>query len=467
MGEKRLQRVQGGLAYVTLAVVLLSVLLLGGYSPIAWSLLSIAVVVIFAGQVCLAAVTRVPLAVERLVLPGLLFLAVMGWGWVQTWGGVPDPYAHPLWALVPEAPAAISADPGQGRHAVMRLLVYAMIFLVILWASVDGRRAARLLKAIAIFSTLLAAYGLFAFDTGENVLLGDASARGLVTATFVNRNHYATYAVFGALANLAAYLHVSRWQADSTRGRLEGFFSGAWIYALGLVLCIGAVSLTQSRAGGVAGLVGLATFLLAWRRGRGGWWETVMALLLLAVLVFVAFTSATGLTARLLATGGEDARFTVYPAIVAAIAERPLLGHGLGAFEDAFRPYVPAEVSALEWTFAHNTYLELAFGLGLVGAGAFLASLGLIVLRIHRGARTRRNDRVYACLGLGCAAAAGFHAVFDFSLQMPSVAALFAVILGLAYAQSFSSAEIGAVREGRRRKGAREAGPAPAGLASR
>jgi O-antigen ligase len=284
-----------------------------------------------------------------------------------------------------------------------------------------------------------------------------------VTATFVNRNHYATYAVFGALANLAAYLHVSRWQADSARGRIEGFFSGAWIYALGLVLCIGAVSLTQSRAGGIAGLVGLAAFLLAWRRGRASWWETVMLLLLLAVLVFVAFTSATGLTARLLGTGGEDARFTVYPAIVGGIADRPLLGHGLGAFEDAFRVYVPEEISGLEWTFAHNTYLELAFGLGLVGAGAFLAAIGFIAFRILRGARIRRNDRVYACLGLGCAAAAGFHAVFDFSLQMPAVAALFAVILGLAYAQSFSSAEIAAARDGQPRK----ADPARSGLATR
>jgi hypothetical protein len=53
--------------------------------------------------------------------------------------------------------------------------------------------------------------------------------------------------------------------------------------------------------------------------------------------------------------------------------------------------------------------------------------------------------------------------VFDFSLQMPAVAALFAVILGLAYAQSFSSAEIWSVRDSRPRK----ADPARSGLAPR
>jgi O-antigen ligase len=335
-----------------------------------------------------------------------------------------------------------------------------MIFVITVWASVDARRATRLLKAIAVFSTLIAAYGLFAFDTGVNLFLGDAVRPGAVTATFINRNHYATYAIFGALANLAAYLHVSQGQADTPRGRIEGFFAGAWVYALGLLLCIGAASLTQSRAGGVAGLIGLAAFLLAWRQRRATAWETAMLMLPLAFLVFVAVTSGSALTQRLLSTSAEDARFSVFPAVVEAISDRPLLGHGLGAFEEAFRPYLPQDASEFDWNFAHNTYLELAFGLGLVGATAFFAVLLAIVLRIYRGARRRHNNRVYACLGLGCAAAAGFHAIFDFSLQMPAVAALFAVILGLAYAQSFTSAELASGREGASWGAARRTKPA-------
>jgi O-antigen ligase len=213
----------------------------------------------------------------------------------------------------------------------------------------------------------------------------------------------------------------------------------------------------------VAGAIGLATFLLAWRRDRAGRWEALMLMPLLAMIVFVAVTSARGLGARLLATSGEDARFSVYPAVVDAIGDRPLLGHGLGAFEEAFRPYVPPDAAGAEWAFAHNTFLEVAFGLGLPAAGVFYAAIALIVLRIFRGARTRRRERVYTCFALGCAAAAAFHSVFDFSLQIPAVAALFAAILGLGYAQSFTYEELVASKEGdaRPRHSAGRPGPSP------
>ncbi|MEE4188158.1 MAG: hypothetical protein V2I76_06890, partial [Roseobacter sp.] len=54
----------------------------------------------------------------------------------------------------------------------------------------------------------------------------------------------------------------------------------------------------------------------------------------------------------------------------------------------------------------------------------------------------RRKNRAFSCFALGCVGIAALHSVFDFSLQMPAVAALFAAALGLGYAQSFTNAEI-------------------------
>lgn len=366
-------------------------------------------------------------------------------------GGVSETFSHPLWRYVPDALPSISADPGQGRHAVMRLLCYGMIFVTMVWTCSSETRAKGVLVTIAVFSSVLAGYGLYAALVGENFYLGDLANSGRVKATFVNRNNYATYAIFGALANLAAYLQGASRLRDGVRGRLEGFFAGGWVFALGALICIGAVSLTQSRAGGMAGLIGLWVFLAAWR-GRRRQWDPIMLLLIATVLVFVAMTSATGLIERLLATDGEGARFAVYPAIVQAIEDRPVLGHGLGSFHDVFRLYVPQEVASLEWRRAHSTYLELGFALGLPATAAWFVALGLIVWRIRQGTVQRKNNRAFACCALGCVAAAAFHSVFDFSLQMPANAALFAAMLGLGFAQSFTSRAIKAAKPMPRRR---------------
>ncbi len=89
----------------------------------------------------------------------------------------------------------------------------------------------------------------------------------------------------------------------------------------------------------------------------------------------------------------------------------------------------------------HNSYLENAYELGLPAAVSFYLALLLIILVIARGARVRRNNRIITRVTLSCAVAAALHSGFDFSLQVPAIASLFAFILGIGYAQSFSRAE--------------------------
>lgn len=440
MRQEKFSALFGILGLMSLIMVLLSALALGANRPVSWSLLSIGVCGLFALHALLNFTIPTPLAAKRAIFPGLLFIAAVIWGWVQSTPGLVAEFAHPVWSVVPDAQSAISADPGQGRHAVMRLSCYAMIFVMMLWTCSDTYRAGVVLKIIAISSSVLAGYGLYSFATGENLILDDLTRDGIVQASFVNRNNYATYAAFGVLANLAVYLRLMSKQGSTNR-KLEAFFTRGWIFAVGLLLCLGALSLTQSRAGGMAALFGLVVFLLAWRRDRRNW-DPIMLLVLLAVLIFIGATSATGLLERLISTDATEGRFAVYPAILAAIQDRPLLGHGIGAFHEAFRPYIPPEAAFGEWVRAHSTYLELAFGLGIPAAAAVLLAQALISWQIWRGTVIRRNDRVFSCFALGCIATAALHSGFDFSLQMPATAALFAVILALGFAQSFTSAQV-------------------------
>ncbi len=449
MKSNLVHRTQNILGLVTLSLVLLSSLALGANRPVSWSLLAIAVTLLFALQVILAYWQPVPTVLRKLLLPGLLILASILWAFVQVLPGIPAAFAHPVWLYAQEAPAFISADPGQGRHAVMRMMCYVMVFLIVLWSCVRTENAWRALCIVAIFSTLLAGFGLFAFATGDNIILTEATAGGIVQASFINRNNYATYAAFGVLANLACFLAMTEHSANGLRNRLEMFFRGSWLFALGALVCIGAVSLTQSRAGAAAGLIGLAVFIIAFRSGRTGS-DRALLVTLAATLAFIGATSATGLLERIISTDAADGRFIVYPRIWQAIFDRPFLGHGAGTFLDAFRPYVPSEAAFGEWVFAHSTHLELLFGLGIPAALALYSGFFLIGVRLWYGARRRRNNRVYTCFALGCMTTAAVHSCFDFSLQMPATAALFAACLAMGIAQSLTFKERAAAKIDRR-----------------
>lgn len=445
--RKPLPWFQAVLGWGVLVTVLLFSLAWGANRPVSWISMSVIVAVLFAGQATFGFISTAPLQIKKLTLPAALYCSVLIWAFLQLLPIAPDALAHPTWAFAPDAIASLSVDPGQGRLMLVRLIAYPMVFWIIVWSAVSREQAALFLKAIALWSTGLATFGLYAWWVGENAILGeDFTSTTVVQASFINRNNYATYAVFGALANIAAYLHVASnapvardWQGK-LRNALENFFGGAWLYGLGAIICIGAVSLTQSRAGAAAGIVGLAVLIASWR-GGGRRWDPWLMVPLLAIVLFVVMTSATGLTKRLLAADAEEGRFLVYPGILEGILDRPLVGHGIGSFHDAFRTFTPFEAAFGEWVRAHSSYLENGFELGLPAAALFYLSIGLVGWQLHNGCVERRQDRAFACCALACLAAAAFHSVFDFSLQMPATAAMFSAILGIGWAQSFTRRE--------------------------
>ena len=73
-----------------------------------------------------------------------------------------------------------------------------------------------------------------------------------------------------------------------------------------------------------------------------------------------------------------------------------------------------------------------------VAVGA-LSAIALIALRCLRGSITRQRDAYYPAAGFAIAVFAGIHSLVDFTLQVPAVAATFALLLGTCCAQSWSS----------------------------
>jgi len=437
-----LDRLLTFLTWVLLAIVLVSAIALGANRPVSWSLLAIFVGLTFSAHLVLDMWKGLSPGVGRITFVAVLYLGVLVWAYIQTLPGLPEALHHPVWGLVESNRAAISADPIRGHHHVMRLLCYAMIFWIGMRAAEDVYRAYDILKVIAMFSTLLAVYGFYALMTNNNVILGDLDNGRTLVSTFVNRNSYATYAIIGLLANLACYLHfldneMYGSSRSGLRNFLENFFGGSWKYAIGILICFAAIAMTQSRAGAAASIIGLLAFFITYRvKGKSTNW--LMLSVLVALFGFVAFTLTSDLMERLMVSSEENLRFAIYPYVLDGVLDRPLLGHGLGSFLDAFRLYIPQDAAAGEWDMAHNAFLENYFELGIPAATAFYLILAMITWRMWRGTKERSREREFTCLAFAMIIATAFHSMFDFSLQMPATAALFAFLLGMGWTQSFS-----------------------------
>lgn len=449
MRENRLLSLQTIVGFATLILVLLSALALGANRPVAWSLLAFAILPLFTLQTLRALIVPLPHPLSGLLIPGLLYVCILVWASIQLTPGPSPSWIHPFWEAVPGAQGAISADPALGRQGIVRLALYGMIFLIAATTFSRADAAHFGLRVFAIWSSLLALFGFYVMLVGSNPIVITDNGN-IMHASFVNRNSYATYAAFGALANIGVYLTVvEQGSLPSTRHRwrnmIESFFGGGWVYGLGAVLCLAAVALTASRAGAISTLVGVLAFGLAWssknrldndQRTIG---SSIALFVSMALLIgFVAYASSGTLIGRLLSDTSEEMRFVVFPQILELTLERPLLGHGLGSFQSVFRQAVPFEAGIAEWDLAHSSYLENAFELGLPAAAALYLALALIGARILRGVRTRRRDRVYSCVAFACFVVAVVHASVDFSLQMPAIAGIFAILCGMGWSQSYS-----------------------------
>src|SRR6185437_8079763 len=147
------------------------------------------------------------------------------------------------------------------------------------------------------------------------------------------------------------------------------------------------------------------------------------------------------LTANLDERGLADAdRMSVYTLTLRSILDAPLRGFGYGTFRDVFPLYRDRSISVLGvWAQAHDTYLEVLQGLGIVFGAMLIGAVALLAIRCAKGALRRRQDAIVPQVAASVACLVGVHALVDFSLQMQAVGLTFMAVLGTGVAQADSS----------------------------
>ncbi|WP_416899851.1 MAG: O-antigen ligase family protein [Minwuia sp.] len=216
---------------------------------------------------------------------------------------------------------------------------------------------------------------------------------------------------------------------------------GGVLCLVALVILGAALVLTKSRAGLVSTGAGLAVVLWAWfyRRRRLPGLPVLLGGAAIATAVML-FAAGGGTFERKSEEDGASlsGRPWLFQRTLSAVADRPVIGHGGGAFESYFQGYKNAEFGGVySISKAHNSYLEFAADAGLPALVLLLALYAFVLLSCFAGIRARRQDAGYPGMALAAAGLVGLHALVDFSVQIPAVAAVFALILGVGYSQAF------------------------------
>jgi len=442
-----------GVMLVTL--LLLVALPLGSNRDWAWGPLAIAVaaIAIVQGGSLFRQRYRTGIRYLPLVPAALAFVAVVIWAVLQ----VETPaFFFADNAIVDQAysslglasPARIALRNDQVATCIMRWLLYALTFWIVIEEAQDDQRARRLLVAIAISGVAITLYGLLAEMAAS--LKGDLAmllpkAGDDFSATFVNRNNYATYVGLCALTVIALVRLDLSSSSSSRRGEpfrlkvrrvLLQLGGRLGVYAALLIVLLGGLFLSASRAGLLSFLLG---FITIWALGRR---RSLIALAVSAVLLglFMALPGGSEVVERSVAllNGRGGDRAALYALDLQAIMLRPWTGWGVGSFDALYPVLQPPSLVPL-FDKAHNTYLELAMDLGIPFGILLPLAILWIVARCAIGVAERSRNREMPALAVSAAVLVGVHSLFDFSVQIPAVAVIFLAILGVGWTQSWSS----------------------------
>jgi O-antigen ligase len=404
-----------------------------------------------------------PVAIRHLKVPAALFGAAVLWILIQNATWTPAWSHHPIWQMAADAldkpiDGSISVNRDLTTLALLRLITAASVFWIAIQLCRDASRADFLLWSVAAIGCAYAAYGLFAFALTPGRVLWFENRylqHVFVTSTFINPNSFVAYAGIGFIAICGLILRLYRHEfasvGGSSRFRMATFIEvtgrkGAALLGGASVILV-ALLMSGSRGGIVSTILGLlvlgALTLKPRQRRFAEQRQAIIAFIAFgALLVAAAFLAFGDVAVGKIAQQGfrDESRLAVYTIAMRSIVGAPLLGYGYGTFADVFPMFRDQSVGTSGmWQMAHDTYLEIFQGLGLVFGSMLVASIVLLALRCVKGAVTRQRNEMMPCVAAGVAFLLGVHALVDFSLQIQAVAITFMAVLGAGVAQSESS----------------------------
>jgi len=381
---------------------------------------------------------------ELLVIQSLTVLALGLW-LVRFWANPQMRLLWPpiAWAVVAFVIYAIIRYRGSdleyvSRSELIRVLIYAVLFLVILNNVVRQDSVLLVCQVLVYLGMVISVYAIYQFATHSDRVWHFVKPAGYVhrgSGTFICPNHLAGFLEMILPVGLALTL-------SSRLKPLSRIFLG---YA-SLVMLAG-IAVSVSRGGWVATAVSLFVLFAVLIRRR----EFRIPALILVVIVAGGIYQFYGQSIfsqqrfkNMMDTGLPDEarmRFWLWGSALDMWRDHPWLGAGPGHFNQLFPGYRPWNIQARPG-YAHNDYLNCLADWGV--AGMFLVTLALVLLlvgaiktwryvrRDDGGLNSRIGSRATIVLGTGTGLVAILvHSAVDFNMQIPANAILAITLMAL------------------------------------
>ncbi len=314
--------------------------------------------------------------------------------------------------------AGFSPFPALGRLEWREIVSAALLLAAFLLLRPPD--SARLLFYLAALS-LGAALVVYGFIRREGMIFPGVP----LTATYLNRNHFAAFLGLIFPASLAFSL-VSRPRAVS------------WLSRAGLPVLLAGIVLTRSRgallAAFPAGIGVLSLFILGRSRGKKAIVILIIGSLLAAAAGAVLLPRAPGpeLYSTSLDALSIRTRISNWKSTLDMFLARPLLGWGWGTFRHIYPGYKEPGVWYVV-PHANNEYLQLLAEGGAVGFLIIISCLVFSLLRLVKIylSAPRAVSGIFALGAAGALIYAAVHSGFDFILRLPANTLSLASLVGL------------------------------------
>ena len=301
----------------------------------------------------------------------------------------------------------------------------------------------RIVLILICVGTLEALYGLVqTLVPAVGVLWVDSSLAyfGKARGTFINKNHFAGFLEMVFPITLGYAMAISYWPLKGNLKRMlaSDNINKAFFFLILLTVMLVSIFFSQSRAGFLALLCGLAAFAGIVRRAERRPNKTLLAMLGFVIVFFFIYGYVIGfqpVVDRFLAIGTDVSRIDIWRDAWRIVKDFPL-GIGLGNFEDVFVVYQETANHNHRFVHAHNDYLQLLVETGWPGFLAlmsgflyFMASRFQKITAINPG-----KDPVRFFTAAGAVTgliAIGVHSFFDFNLQIPANCFYFVLLMAM------------------------------------
>ncbi len=351
---------------------------------------------------------------------------------------------HPLWDWT-STPPIITLDRDATVRELIKLAALGAFFLVGLCLASDDKRATLLFDLIILAGLLFAVWS-FVIYIGRITEAPNGYIRSYLRleANFGSANSAAT--IFGMLCilSLASILRISKQMArKSLTGFLfaEHLIKHSPIAIIAMLFTLTALFFTGSRSGISSGLIALLIFA-AWElldltaEKSGGKKITGVFFLLFLLVILVSINSGDMVFDRLEATKlTSGVRWQTMSAHWQAISSAPWSGYGLGSFYLVNDMIMNTQNYAAISTIGalHNVYLQWLEEAGVIGTMLMFSAIADIHWNIVRGLTRRRRMRTWIRAVLCISFFLAVHGMFDYGLQVPSIAITWAFLLGAGF----------------------------------